>query len=287
MKTLDLRTEFKEQYQGSNLQKIVRNNPIPIKYTIEGIDCYFFNPDLFGLMDFKIKKDGLTPDDFAIDYKDGFQDGLLHLREKEEITVKDLRNKDFREEAIQQLKRILYEREFKRHTKGLLELVFKTTPRIFTKKTIYNHGYWNAIVYSIDELGEIAGLEIGELQNQNVKTEYEEKKTLTHQQTEKPKSELSLRQIALIYVYSDKQITEHNGNEIAKEYGWTSGRKLWQHFNFYYKKVNRKGLDATEKKTKNKIKLIESVVELLPTDKQEKAKDEVSILKKIYEAEYQ
>ena len=31
----------------------------------------------------------------------------------------------------------------------------------------------------------------------------------------------------------------------------------------------------------------ESIIELLPTDKQGRAKDEVSILKKIYEAEYQ
>lgn len=106
-------------------------------------------------------------------------------------------------------------------------------------------------------------------------------------QSKKPERKLSLRQIALIYVYSYKQITEHNGNEIAKKYNWTSGHKLWQHFNFYYQKVNRKGLEETKKKTKNKIKLIESVVDLLPPDNQEQAKDEVSILKKIYETEYQ
>ena len=88
-------------------------------------------------------------------------------------------------------------------------------------------------------------------------------------------------------MYSDKQITEHNGDEIAKKYGWKSGRKLWQHFNFYYQKVNRKGSEETKKKTKNKLKLIESVVDLLPLVNRERAKDEVSILKKIYETEYQ
>ena len=96
MKRLDLRVEFEEQYQGSNFQKIARNNPVPIKYTIDGVDCYFQNPDLFGLMDFKIKKDGLIPDDFAIDYKNGFEAGLLHLKEKEEIQEENLKSSNLK-----------------------------------------------------------------------------------------------------------------------------------------------------------------------------------------------
>lgn len=112
---------------------------------------------------------------------------------------------------------------------------------------------------------------------------------LPPQQTEKPKPELTINQIALKYVYLGKQITRENGDEIAKKYGHNSGEKLFQRFTYFSSSANRKGKPnlCTPKKLDNKIKLIESIIELLPTDKQERAKDEVSILKKIYETEYQ
>lgn len=105
----------------------------------------------------------------------------------------------------------------------------------------------------------------------------------------KQKPELKIDQIALKYAYEGLQITRENGNEIAKEYGHNSGEKLFQRFTYFSSSANRKGKPnlCTPKKLDNKIKLIESIIELLPTDKQERAKDEVSILKKIYEAEYQ
>lgn len=119
--------------------------------------------------------------------------------------------------------------------------------------------------------------------------EQPQNEALPPQQTEKPKPELTINQIALKYVYSEIQITRENGNKIAKEYGHNSGEKLFQRFTYYSSAANRKGkpTPCTPKKLDNKIKLIESIIELLPTDKQERAKDEVSILKKIYEAEYQ
>lgn len=100
------------------------------------------------------------------------------------------------------------------------------------------------------------------------------------------KTKLTINQIALMYVYEGLQITRENGNEIAKSNGHNSGEKLFQRFTFYSSLANRKGNESTKKKLLNKIELIESIIELLPTDKQEWAKDEVSILKKIYEAEY-
>ena len=105
----------------------------------------------------------------------------------------------------------------------------------------------------------------------------------------KQKPELKIDQIALKYAYEGLQITRENGNEIAKEYGHNSGEKLFQRFTYFSSSANRKGKPnlCTPKKLDNKIKLIESIIELLPTDKQERARDEVSILKKIYEAEYQ
>jgi hypothetical protein len=113
--------------------------------------------------------------------------------------------------------------------------------------------------------------------------------TLPPQPIVKQKPELTINQIALKYVYELLQITRENGKEIARKYGHNSGEKLFQRFTYYSSTANRKGkpIPCTPKKLDNKIKLIESVIELLPTDKQERAKDEVSILKEIYEAEYQ
>lgn len=107
-------------------------------------------------------------------------------------------------------------------------------------------------------------------------------------QTEKPKPELTINQIALIYVYSEIQITRKNGNEIAKKYGHNSGEKLFQRYTFYSSSANRKGKPqpCTPKKLKNKIELLERVFEHLPKDKRNRIKDEISILKKIQEAEY-
>lgn len=114
-------------------------------------------------------------------------------------------------------------------------------------------------------------------------------KALPPQPIIKQKPELKINQIALKYAYEGLQITRENGNEIAKKYGHNSGEKLFQRFTYFSSSANRKGKPnlCTPKKLDNKIKLIESIIELLPTDKQERAKDEVSILKKIYEAEYQ
>src|SRR5690606_14029459 len=163
MKKLSLITEFKDFYIGSDLQKIVNNNPLPIKYTINDFDCYFYNADLFGLFEWKIQKDGITTNDFINDYQKGFEKGLLHLKELEKIKLKDLKSKDLREGTILQLKNILHEREFKLGSKGLLDLVFNKVPLIFTEKNIFDYGYWNGIIYSIDDIIEKAGLTLDEL----------------------------------------------------------------------------------------------------------------------------
>jgi len=110
-------------------------------------------------------------------------------------------------------------------------------------------------------------------------------------QTKAPQqsNKLKIDQIALKYAYEELQITRDNGNRIAKEYGHNSGEKLFQRFSHYSSAANRKGKPTlcTPKRLINKIKLIESIIDLLPIDKQERAKDEVLILKNIYDAEYQ
>lgn len=105
----------------------------------------------------------------------------------------------------------------------------------------------------------------------------------------KEKPILKINQIALKYFYEGIQITRKNGNDIAKKNGHNSGEKLFQKYTFYTSQSNRKGRPShcTEKKLKNKIELFESVIELLPTNKQEKLKDEVLLLKNIFDAEYQ
>jgi flagellar capping protein FliD len=105
---------------------------------------------------------------------------------------------------------------------------------------------------------------------------------------EKQKPELNINQIALKYAYEDLQIiTRKNGNEIAKKYGHNSGEKLFQKFTYFSSSANRKGKPHpfSLKKLDNKIRLIESIIEILPIDKQERAKDEVLILKTMYETE--
>jgi len=103
------------------------------------------------------------------------------------------------------------------------------------------------------------------------------------------KEKLKIDQIALKYFYEGIQITRANGNEIAKINGHNSGEKLFQRYTYYSTTTNRKGkpTPCTAKKLKNKIELIESVIELLPTDKQGKAKDDFLILKTILDAEYE
>lgn len=159
--------------------------------------------------------------------------------------------------------------------------VKKRYPTILTHKAVKEYGYYSGIVNKVEEQVKKYPRPFATFD----KCEH----NLPPQQTETKTDKLKVNQIALIHVYEGKQITRENGNDIAKEFGHNSGEKLFQRFTYYSSSANRKGKPnlCTPKKLDNKIKLIESIIELLPTDKQERAKDEVSILKKIYEAEYQ
>jgi hypothetical protein len=98
---------------------------------------------------------------------------------------------------------------------------------------------------------------------------------------------LTIDQIALKLVYEGESVTRENADEIILKYGQTSGKKLYQQFNFYLKPANRKAFPPTKKRLENKIRLFEFVIDLLPSDKQERAKDELKILESQYKAEYQ
>lgn len=109
------------------------------------------------------------------------------------------------------------------------------------------------------------------------------------QPDDKQKPELSINQIALKYFYENKSITRDNGNEIAIQHGHNSGEKLFQRFTFFSSTTNRTGrpTPCTPKKLNNKIQLFEGVILLLPKNSQQRAKDEIQILKNIYDTEYQ
>jgi len=101
---------------------------------------------------------------------------------------------------------------------------------------------------------------------------------------------LKMSQIALLYSYKEERITRGNCDEIANAYGFpskTSGQKLYQQFNKYSRATDRKGDGGTKRKNKYKLELIESIIDLLPDDEQEKAKDEIKILKNILENQYE
>jgi hypothetical protein len=90
-------------------------------------------------------------------------------------------------------------------------------------------------------------------------------------------TKFSLSQIALIYLYKGEPITNYNNNTIVKKYGWISGHKLNQHYSIFLKnRLITKNLSYRE--LENRIKLIQSIIEYLPNDKQSKANDEIKKL---------
>lgn len=95
---------------------------------------------------------------------------------------------------------------------------------------------------------------------------------------------LTMKQIALIYVYEGGSITKENSNEIAKRFKHNSGHKLYQYFNEYYSKANRKAKTHpyTKKKMSNKIELFESIVKHLHEPNKQRALDEIKMLKTLY-----
>ncbi len=95
------------------------------------------------------------------------------------------------------------------------------------------------------------------------------------------KIQLSLRHIALIHVYERNTITKENKNYVAQEHGYKSGEKLLQHFSEYSTVTNRKALPkhCTTTTLKNKINLMEDVIQILSAEHKQRAIDEVNILK--------
>lgn len=127
------------------------------------------------------------------------------------------------------------------------------------------------------------------LQKRELFTGLQSKPVLNEARTPQQKNKLTINQIALLYVYQGNSITREKGNEIAKQYEHNSGEKLFQRYTFYSKTGNRKAIPThcTAKTLKNKIELFESVIEILPDAKKQKAQDELNVLNQRYNSEYQ
>ncbi len=100
---------------------------------------------------------------------------------------------------------------------------------------------------------------------------------------------LKVNQIALIHAYENKHITRTNANAIAAKYGYenkNSGEGLYQDYLKYYKVVDRTGNTGTKRTMKSKIELFESITTHLTVNAESRAKDEIKILKTIFEKEY-
>lgn len=112
------------------------------------------------------------------------------------------------------------------------------------------------------------------------------KETLPANQSKK-KGKLTIDQIALKLAYEGETVTLENADEIISGFGLNAGKKLYQQVNFYSKRTNRLATLETKKKQENKIKLFQFVIDLLPSDKKQQAKDDLKILEIQYKAEYQ
>ena len=118
--------------------------------------------------------------------------------------------------------------------------------------------------------------------NYRIKLNYEYKKWLENEIIPQQENKLTIDEIALIYYYTDKQITRKNGDEIAQKYGHKSGEKLYQRYLYYSSRANRLGYDSKQK-LKNKIDKFINIINYLPNDQKDKTTDEFKIMKNLYQ----
>lgn len=109
----------------------------------------------------------------------------------------------------------------------------------------------------------------------------------TLKKTGSPIEKLTLPQIALKFAWEGKNISKQNSLEIAKNHGYESGSKLLQIYSKFMKKSERiADPDRSVTIMKNKIKLFESVIEMLSQAYKSNALEELNILRKIFEKTY-
>jgi len=176
-KKLDLKSFYRDSYNGSDLQTINRNNPMPHKCTIKGQNFYYYNADLSGLMWIQGEDRKLKYSEFVDSYRKGFAEGLKHLKAKEGIKRKDFYNANKKEELKRVLHSFLYKRDFLPNHKGLRDLITKTILR-WSDDNIYTQGYYNGLLHSILTLSDQLNIDVFEAEKfqQNVSEKPTKKK---------------------------------------------------------------------------------------------------------------
>jgi len=101
------------------------------------------------------------------------------------------------------------------------------------------------------------------------------------------KNELSLSQLALKLVYQGIQMNRNSAGDIAAKYGF-QGDSLYNKFLEYSNRTDRKAqpYPYTKVTLRNKIKLFESVIEMLPKEKSTQAIDELNILLNFFKTDF-
>lgn len=212
--------ELKGSWQWKNRRERA-NTSFSLKYDEQSI--FIHNPDVFSMFDIE----GTA--DFMQDLKEGYLEGLEALNSEEEITLRDLRSKDTREETLERLKYILFKKNFKNNSKGLLSKVRFSTPLVWSSKALFFEGYCNGLFYSINQLLKKANLTLDDLKEKeapNYNTQELKKFTSDH--------------YALAYILQAHATGEFipSGErtkieEKASKIGWS------KHPNTFYKAVNR------------------------------------------------
>ena len=185
-------------------------------------------------------------------YIEAYKEGELYFEKEFKVSANTL----YGENAEQYVKDI-HLNYFHINHLGTIEgwgYVKKNYPIILTHKAVKEFGFYSGIVNKVEEqVKKYPKLFATFDKCEHTKTENDNKQLL-----------LSINQIALKYAYEGLQITRENGNKIAKDYGYNSGEKLFQRFTYFSSSANRKGKPklCTPKTLDNKIKLIESIIEL-------------------------
>ncbi|MBX0332550.1 hypothetical protein K3G39_04795 [Pontibacter sp. HSC-14F20] len=102
-----------------------------------------------------------------------------------------------------------------------------------------------------------------------------------------PSSDTKQKVIALFHFYNGDSISLDNCEVFAAKYEYKSGRKLYQHFGTFCNKSERIGrtIPFTKTKMRNKAKLIENAIQMLPEHKRELAICELEEINMIIENE--
>ncbi|WP_233897718.1 hypothetical protein [Tenacibaculum piscium] len=225
--------------------------------------CYLFATKIINAKNLKTKKKfKLNSKHFFHTFIQAFEKGEEYFKNKYEALFNS--NAEI---IISSIHMAYYHTTPKHPDIGWFKLSNSNTS-IINLKNIEDYGFYSGLVSQTDEF-------ILEYPS----AFYDFHECNSEEREEPQKIKLSIKQVALKYIYEGKHITRQNSNSIIKEYGHTSGDKLYNEYTRYSSKTNRTGNENTQKKLENKIKLIESVIPLLSIDNQEKPKKEITDLK--------